>query len=357
MTYLRVSSADLAEGDFESVIRSIRGIRDLEVRFGGAKQPSVLRIAVLLAAAAHEKVYLRLRFDGSTSDIARQQRSSPIRAFYGDRPTADLDVWLQTGLERVHESVDSANGTITARCATLSTTDRDAFQVDLLSRLRLARVPLPASVLGTVVTAMFEACTNAEEHGAILEKDGERTQLRVFSLRYLRGTPNPSTSLDKAYLDSLLTHGRTAPTAWIEAIVLDSGMGLSYPAYFVRARQEGRANADIYLADPAEERVRLRMLLNEGLSTKGQWGRSLNLQTRAGDGTRLLRFQLASVRGFAQVRTGRSLAGMYYSSATLTARERAQMSAFEVVDEEYSLCRGTVWHMLIPLDTQLQLGL
>jgi hypothetical protein len=130
---------------------------------------------------------------------------------------------------------------------------------------------------------------------------------------------------------------------------------MPYPSYYVSSVGQNRVNHDVYKADISEERKQLKFVLEEYESTKGRFGRRLNMQTVAGEGTKIVRQQIAGVRGFAGVRTGRCAATWWHASRTLTPREFRMLPKFEVLPITRALFSGTVWQILIPLDTQFSL--
>jgi hypothetical protein len=153
--------------------------------------------------------------------------------------------------------------------------------------------------------------------------------------------------------------GFAPDTPWLELIVVDSGMGMGYPAHQIWARQSGSQVEDLYSTPAFEEQRRLFLVLNEPISTKGKWGKAINLQTSTGEGTIFIRDRLGGVGGYAAVRAGRSLAHWYTATRTFDHlhRRASRREPYTVVQQEYSPFFGTAWQILIPLETQFGLNI
>jgi hypothetical protein len=231
---------------------------------------------------------------------------------------------------------------------------RETFQADLATWLVRLRPQIDATLFARVTMLLYEACTNAEEHGSTRLTDAKAVDTRrVFRCLALRIHDEPGSARSPAadqYL-SALRKSFGEPRRWLEAVVGDAGMGLTYASYLGGARRMGSTYSDVYVAEPLTERAQLDRVLNRGLSTKGEWGRVRSESSAIGMGMKLIRRNLARLRGFGSVRTGRFLATIRHAEADIEERTVEQLE-YEVAEEPRPLFLGTAWHFLVPLDLQ-----
>jgi hypothetical protein len=233
---------------------------------------------------------------------------------------------------------------------------RQEFQAAVVRLLASADITVPGRVQGAIGTICFETASNAEEHGAADVYGAYTDKLRYLFARVHSDFGKSLAPEASQYLDAF--HSAQPPSRdWLEIVVCDAGMGISYPSYHIWAKDTGRPGLDVYSVDAVEERLRLGMILNSTESTKGRWGRVLNRETERGDGTRFIKFRLAACSGYAAVRSGRSMAEWFFAKPERKPVDVREQGAYSVHNVEYSLYRGTVWYILTPLTPQLALSL
>lgn len=239
----------------------------------------------------------------------------------------------------------------------LSLHSRMGFQADLERLFRSAGIEVSPTIYGAVATIAFEAILNAEEHGSF-DLLGHRINApRFLGAQLHRGFGRSVAPSAWRYLESYVAAGHAEQSGWLELVIADGGVGIPYPSFHVFATQKEWSETDIFRTPLSQERERLERLLNLPESSKGEWGQVVNLETARGDGTRFIKVRLAAVRGYASIRTGRFLAEWWYSKTKVRADDFASLPAYEVYSEAMPLLRGTIWRVLVPLQTQLTLEL
>lgn len=133
-------------------------------------------------------------------------------------------------------------------------------------------------------------------------------------------------------------------------------MGITFPSYYVWSGERALPSRNIYDRPFPVEHQRLQRSLDLPGTTKGHWGQIINIHTAPGYGLRVLKLQLGYARGLALVRTGRAFASISYPEPSYDPHS-APKQLFDVDLAEYGLFLGTMWHMLLPLARQRELGL
>jgi hypothetical protein len=324
----------------------------------GAIVADVFKMALFLGAISRRQGLLQLRIPKRTPQTVLVNLMSTILgqiAWSEGRPS-DRDIETENLISTAAAATDAERGVFVTAPSLLASHSRIAFQADLARLLRASGMVVPETAHGAIATIAFEACSNAEEYGAMDETGSIPVASRFFAGK-LHNSLRPGDLHESAhyFLEKYVASGHASASRCLELVIADAGVGMSFPSYRVSARSLGRANSDVYQAEIAEEQLKLDMLLNSDESTKGQWGRLLNHETARGEGTKFMKFRLAAVRGYAAVRTGRCLAEWSYFRPELKAIDRAAFPPYYVHSRMKTLYRGTVWHILIPLDTQLAL--
>jgi hypothetical protein len=340
---LRIDSDDLQLASLSQLADAIGSSSGVVVKFGaGPTKPDLLRLTqvMLLAEASRTS----LSFVGWESSKTPE---STLAAWYEEALAGHSADSPETAASPSTKSFVSA----TSR---FPLSNRIAFQGYLTRQLAKVGIAVPSSVYGALSTIAFEAAMNAEEHGSVPIDGALRNPRRVLAA-CLRAKPRdvlPSASSE--YIEEYRAHGHSDPQFWLELVVADTGVGIAYPSYRSIATRAGRTDQDLYRATFAEERMRTQILLNSKLSTKGEWGRTINRETASGDGKNLIRLQLSAVRGFVSVTAGRTQSVCWYAKATRTPTDLGELR-YEVLDVEQPLLRGTIWHLILPVDQQFSL--
>lgn len=213
-----------------------------------------------------------------------------------------------------------------------------------------AGITVPRHLMGLVQALAYETISNAEEHGYVQVGPGTERSLRFFALVLHPSVPKPLSPGGTTFLESYLRKNGRPRGGWLEMIVADSGMGMSYPGYAVRRRTASRREPNLYEQPFEEEFVLLQRTLSRGVTTKGLWGRQVTSQSQPGAGSDEIAKYLQMARGYAAVRAGRSLAQWDHLEYGDHVRP-----TFDVVMQEQPVFYGTAWQLLIPLTVQLEL--
>ena len=239
------------------------------------------------------------------------------------------------------------------------------FQRLIAQAFRRAEIVVPTELLILLSSIGFEATLNAEEHGSVRLGGGESNEgIRGFAaMVHADGTTLDSRA--REYVSQYVAQFRRPEGGWLEIIVIDNGMGLAYPNFYLSALERGLDNPHLYTTNPAIERARLEEALKDGFTTKGRWGKLVSTQTRPGAGTEVIRKRLGSVRGYSALRTGRSAATWSYLRPRVayvrnTLRgdhpDNIQPFIIQTVQPEF-VFEGTAWQFVIPLTAQAELPL
>lgn len=354
---ISINSEQFSELPIERLLDKLAGVTNVRLFIDKPVRSDGVRSLLTIAAMARAKAILEVEFPYGTA--TREVAESLDACLLGpllwkDAPRRNL----KFSVEKLNRSSQFYNypekRLLYIHPARLSSRRREEFRADLALALRKSAVFLPDSVFNALALIGFELNSNAEEYGALDEHGVEVESFRLFCVSIQSQLNSQEATLAKTYLNEYATT-HTPGEAWLQVIVADGGVGMAYPSYFVRENFDSRGIRNIYLATPDEEQAHLRLVLDDFTSTKRTFGRRLNLQTAVGEGTKIVRFQIAGVRGFAGVRTGRCAATWWHTSRTLTAEEFYRLGRFEVQSLDAAVFKGTVWQVLIPLDTQFGL--
>ena len=232
-----------------------------------------------------------------------------------------------------------------------------AFQADLARWMVAARISVDASVFDRVAALTYEANANAEEHGSTRLTHAKtfdgRPVFRCFAMRLHDEPSTPLSPMAGRYLQEYARHF-SQRTRWLEVVVGDSGMGIAYPRFLLRAQSMRSSITDIYQASFHAEAGQLDELLTKTTSTKGYWGRAQSTYGPVGQGFSLMKRNLVRLRGFGAVRAGRCAATIACANAIFSESEERSVE-YTVVGEELPQFGGTVWSLLLPLDQQREL--
>ena len=281
------------------------------------------------------------------------------------------DEFVLPGRSISPEEINIGNGHIGTKTVLLTTEslvcdNERQFQTLLARAFRSANIALPSELLFLVASLAFEATINAEEHGGVVVNRPYGVTLRGFAaIQHRDGSQLHAAA--RAYVRSYTERFGPPDLGWLEIVIVDNGMGVAFPGYYILARSKAWSNLNVYAQDVNLERARLEISLADGFTTKGAWGRLITTQTRPGSGTQHIRERLASVRGYAALRTGRSLANWSYLHQALSKQvsyvPQAIRSDSPTNLQPYkirggapeSLYQGTAWQFVIPLRTQIEL--
>ncbi len=318
-----------------------------------------MRVGLLLACMSRHDGTLTVTFQHTpvTSPIALSLKRSMLGPLLWGSNSPKAITIPTANLARADLAVtDPESRLVCVHSSKLDPTNPDDFQADLVDYLRASRLPLGGFILGALTTVAFEASSNAEEYSPFYTPSDSADVFRFVALQRHESPTRLLAPLAQDYFASYHAAGHADTAGWLELTVVDAGMGIAYPSYYLLPEQLRGPNRDVYQANPVEESTRLQLVLDEITSTKGAWGRVLNRHTAVGQGTRYIKFRLAAVRGFASVRTGRFSAQWSYPRVEISSRDVAQLPMYTVSSQATSLFVGTAWQVLIPLNTQLALG-
>jgi hypothetical protein len=256
--------------------------------------------------------------------------------------------------ERPHQI---GEGMLCVSTAVLSSSSPVRFNAQLASYLHRAGIQVPGMVLGSVAAIGFEACSNAEEHGAFRGANDTAGVMRFAAAFHHPPQPDRLDADATAYTRTYLERFSPPEQGWLEIFVIDAGPGMTYPSFYLMARESKWEGTDIYRTEYGVERVRLQTILESDVTTKGKWGRSLNTFTRPGYGTKVIKIRLALARGYAALRTGRAFASWSCMLPNTDLTQRDALPAFAVSENARALFRGTAWQVVVPITKQLELSL
>jgi hypothetical protein len=260
---------------------------------------------------------------------------------------------------RVTAYVDPERNLFCLSTSLLDSRTREGFQSDLGKWMVAAKILIDERIYQRIAAMTYEANANAEEHGSVRLSDSMGIDTRpVFKCFAARLHDEPGAALSsraRTYLREYLTHFAKR-TRWLEIVVADAGMGLTFPRYALRAQALKSPRQDVYEDSFIAERGQFDEILARKVSTKGFWGRAHSTSSAIGEGTTLIKRNIAQLRAFGEVRAGRCSATVYYSGA---ATDEGRIRSLEYVSDsrERPLFMGTAWHLLVPLDQQLQMAL
>jgi hypothetical protein len=355
---LSLSADELQNATIDELLTEAVQARSLRLVIDKPVECDAVRVILLISVAARNGALVKVEFP--YGQATRESAEALDRILLGpllwsSAPRRNLSL---SGTELRNRQIyfaDPERKVFWSHTSDLSARTREEFRTDLANGLRAAQIFVPATVFNALSSIGFELNSNAEEYGALDEEGQVTDSFRVFSVSLQASLPPSQSILAAKYLHEYAsTHDRGR--AWIQVIVADSGVGMAYPNYFVRSTSaDPREEKNIYRRSVREEQTQLGLVLEDYSSTKNSFGRRLNLQTAIGEGTKIVRHQIAAVRGFVGVRTGRCQATWSHASRTLTTEEFYRLGRFEVSDIASALFLGTVWQVLIPLDTQFGL--
>lgn len=351
------TSDEYNELPVEELVDELADVRSVRLHIDKPVKSDGVRSFLVLSAIARADAVLEIEFPFGTAsrEVADSLDACLLGPFlWSSAPRRNLKVSVNAIGQPDLYYADPQRNLLFTHTSALSSRNREEFRTDLALAMRRAAIFVPESVFNALSLIGFELNSNAEEYGALNEFGEEVPTFRVFAVSIQPQLQPEVATLATTYLEQYAsTH--TSGDAWLQVIVADAGVGMAYPSYFVRESSDSRVERNIYSVTPAEEQAQLRLVLEDYTSTKRTFGRRLNLQTAVGEGTKIVRFQIAGVRGFAGVRTGRCTAMWWHTSRTLTAEEFHRLGRFEVQSASAGPLRGTVWQVLIPLDTQFGL--
>ena len=360
-TTLTVRSRELNELDIGEFLRALRSAGDVRLTLDVPLRLDAVGMAMVVATASRGRGKLTVDFASrspSSSVMASVHESLLAPLIWGSSAPGPRELSRRAMLAEEPIVIDPANRTFCAHTARLALSGRLAFQADLERLCRASRIVVPGSVYGAISTIAFETASNAEEYGAFEADDSAPpTALRYLAARVHEGTPVAVSASASRYVDAYVSAGHSKPGRWLELLIVDAGVGMAYPSFHVMAVERGWPNHNVFSEPLGEEQARLNVILNSRESTKGRWGRIINSETSKGEGTRFVMLRLSAVRGYAALHTGRSKAEWWYARPERTPRDVASLPPYNVLDESQPFFGGTIWHVLVPLDTQLRLDL
>jgi hypothetical protein len=356
---VQFSSEDISGLSAEHLIEAADQADDVVLTFDSPVRAECLKIALLVATLSRRERIVRVEFgrNGANENLLQSLRQTLLGPLIWRNERPGPVRVLSTTLGRSDmRFADRASHVLCLSSGALDSHTREAFQADLALWLREAGILISDGIFGRVAAIAFEANSNAEEHGAVRIDDPTRPVSRFLAAVIHRRLPSELSPTIATYTRQYYASGHSADTGWLEILVVDAGMGMAYPSHYQFALETGRISTNVYEADPAEEQQRLGRVLEDYVTTKGAWGRVLNNQTTAGEGTKLIKVRLGTLRGYASVRTGRCIAHWYNSDLHFGAAERAQLSPYTVEREALHLFHGTAWQILVPLNPQFTLS-
>lgn len=315
----------------------------------------------VIALAGREAIEVRGR-----TEAFNPYKISLLLAACSRYPENDVRVSLSTSagsttdvaIANAISTVVRAQGRLLIPTAALRLSSFERFDVSLRGELQRCGILVPDYTWGAIATVLYEAATNAEEHGSRILDDQQESRIRLVGISWLR---EPPSTLDRpdlmGYQDKFVQHYDLPVAGWLHASVVDSGMGIPFPSHRFFAQRQGWSEEswNVYSAPHAVEFERLRRVLNTYESSKGgDWSRSINTVTPPGYGTRLIQHRLGFARGFASVRTGRGRGYWFWGGAHFDSHERGDPPPYEV-EAASTTFRGTAWEVLVPLSQQLRL--
>jgi len=350
-----ITATDLSSLDSDQLLSRVGRSSHVDIRLDEPVRDDAFKFAVLVSALAHDSRRLTVATPPRRSRAYTSVQSSLLGTLlWGMADPEPLD--LQTDqLTLTGSRASEASRRFCAHSSQLSSNTREEFRDDLAVGLRGAGIRVSTQQLGEIAALAFEANSNAEEHGAQRLESPEASVLRFIVVTAYDAFGEHVAPSATHYFDAYTRAGHSREKGWLELIVADSGMGMAFPSYYRLAAKSRWDAANIYDENADVERLRLQLVLEDAVSTKGEWGRVLNRQTAVGEGTRWIKFLLGSLRGYASVRTGRSVATWFYPFASFEGRRRAQPDSYMLGNDELPMYGGTAWHILIPLNTQLAL--
>lgn len=358
---LELRASALAGFPIDQLLGKVERAGDVTLRMDGRIDLDAVSVAMLIVALSKRERSVSVAFTArgrQASAIASLRESLLAPVLWGSEEPASLTASSGQLLGGDGAIADHEARTFIAPTGAFPLAARSAFQASLEKLCRRAGVLVPPTAYGAVSTVAFETASNAEEYGAFADIDGSTPS----ALRYLIGrlhtdVPRAVPPSVSAYLQDFEAAGHSLSTRWFELMVVDAGIGITYPSYYLLASGNGWPTKSVYEMPGADERARLNLILNTRESTKGQWGRIVNQETARGEGTRAVMIRLSSVRGYVAAYSGRSRAEWWYSRTTRSHIDVAGFPPYEVLENIPTPFVGTIWHVLVPLDAQLTLNL
>ena len=358
---LTLSSSDLSTTPLDRLLNLVRGAASVTLHLDQPLHLDAVRVAMIVATISQGNRSLSITFPGGhpqASVIASLHHSLLSPVIWGADPPSPYSMTTKSILPSSRIVTDPATKTICVHTSRLPLNSRESFQAAFERLCRAASILVPGSVYGAVATIAFETTSNAEEYGAFALAEAESPVALRYLIARLHDKPPLALSSSAAlYLESYLKSGHSPSTRWLELLVVDAGVGISYPSYYVFASNKNWPKTDVFEEPFDVERARMQLVLNTGESTKGRWGRIVNAETARGEGTLFIRIRLSAVRGYLALHSGRGRAEWWHAQVRREPSDIAAFPPYEVTEDMSSPFRGTVWHVLVPLDAQLTLPL
>lgn len=360
---LRISSQRLGTQDAEDLVRAVESADEVVFDLDRSFRADALKIVMLICAATRRERQITLQFGGvAPSAGLRESLDRSLVTAFLPQPENTLTTGSFASGEIAARStpyVDRGRHLLCISTSDLDCKTRDGFYSDLAKWAVAAGIGVHTSIMRRVAMLAYEPNANAEEHGSVRLTDAKsfdaKPVFRCFAaiLSDEPGTPLPPSA---AAYQERYQRSHEARTRWLQIIVADAGMGLAFPAFLLRAQAMNSSCKDVYEADYDAERAQLEEILTKGVSTKGFWGNQLSGSGAVGQGMTLIKRNVARLGGFASVRAGRCQATVSYTGPAFDEAAVKSIS-YEVDRAERPVFRGTLWHLLIPLDQQLQMNL
>lgn len=355
---VKISAQLLATASLDALLKRIQDADEVSFQLNVSFSADLPKILMFAAALSRRERRLNVYFaEGGPSDGVRESLAQtllgPVLGHVTETregmPSRDVG-FQQRGY------VDPQRRLFCTPSARLDCESREEFLHDLSDWMRAADVVIPRPILMRIAALAFEVNQNAEEHGSIRVGDASEVFRCLVARVHDRLGPELVPSA-RDYMRTYHEHGHAQGTRWLELIVVDAGMGLAFPGFYVRAQAMKSSTIDVYEAGWDAERGMFSEMLCKERSTKGHWGTSRSAQTPTGMGHRLILRNVLRMRAYAAVRAGRCLGSLSYpQTADPTVSELSEAN-YEVDTTEYEMFGGTAWHLLVPLDQQLTLTL
>jgi len=353
-----ISAQLLATATIDALLKRVRDADEVSFQLNVAFNADLPKILMLAAALSRRERRLNVYFAKSgPSDGVRESLAQTLLGPVLGHITETREGILSSDVGfRQRGYVDPERRLFCTHTSRLDGESRDRFLDDFSECMRGAGIVVPERILKRVAVLAFEPNQNAEEHGS-MRVDDTSDVFRCLVAR-VHDRPGPDLALTAHdYIRSYHEQGHTKGTRWLELVIVDAGMGLSFPLFYIRARAMQNSVTRVYEADEAAERGIFTEVLCKERSTKGHWGTSFSAQTTTGKGHRFIRRNILSMHGYAAVRAGRCFGSITHPHAAEATIAELNEANYDIETKQHEMFEGTVWHMLVPLDQQLTLAL
>lgn len=360
---LRIASQRLGSDSADRLLRAVETADEVVFDFDRSFRADALKIVTIVCALSRRPRQVAIRFaDETISPGLRDALGrnlfaallSPSRLDAAGKTLSSDEI-----ASRTTPYVDAERKLFCVSTADLSSKTRESFHSDLGKWMVAARIAIDPSVSERIAMLAYEANANAEEHGSIRLTEAKSFDdspvFRCFAVILHDSSEATLPPAASEYVEQYERH-HSWRTRWLEIIVADAGMGLTYPAFLLRAKALSSTCTDVYEANVLAERAQFEEVLTKGMSTKGFWGHQQSASGAVGQGIGLIKRNIARLRGCAVVRAGRCQAAVSYTE-TAFDEAKVRSTGYALDATEHPVLRGTIWHMLVPLDQQLQISL